>query len=119
MNIQLDILIKILEYVGNYTNLLILDKKTHSIFKNTDLYKLYINDMKNYLLLVDDNIIKLKKKINHINKRLKLYNEPHTYQSCSYIEILIDINHNDKLIFNKCITNLENEKKILGYKISL
>jgi hypothetical protein len=117
MNLPFDNVIHILEYVGDYENLLFLDKKTTSIFQNIDLHKLYINDMKKYLLIVDDYIDKCSMKVNMINKRLKLYHEPYTYQSCHYIETLIRMNKNDKSILENSIVKLENEKKILGNKV--
>ena len=42
MNLPFDSVIHILEYVGDYENLLFLDKKTASIFQNIDLHKLYV-----------------------------------------------------------------------------
>lgn len=117
MNLPFENIIHILEYVGNYENLLVLDKKTASIFKNIDLHKLYISDMKKYLVVIDEYIEKCSSKINIINKRLKLYHEPNTYQSCHYIETLIEMNKNDKIILNNSIIKLEKEKKLLGNKI--
>ena len=40
MNLPFDNVIHILEYVGDYENLLVLDKKTASIFQNIDLHYL-------------------------------------------------------------------------------
>lgn len=117
MNLPFDNVIHILEYVGEYENLLVLDKKTASIFQNIDLHKLYITDMKKYLVVVDEYIEKCYKKVSMINKRLKLYHEPYTYQSCHYIEDLIQMNKNDKVILKNSIIKLEKEKKILGNKV--
>lgn len=117
MNLPFDNVIHILEYVGDYENLLVLDKKTASIFQNMNLHKLYINDIKKYLLVVDDYIDTCSTKVNMINKRLKLYHEPYTCQSCHYIETLIEMNKNDKSILENSIVKLEKEKKILGNKI--
>ena len=116
MNLPFDNVIHILEYVGDYENLLVLDKKTASIFQNIDLHKLYITDMKKYLVVVDEYIEKCSQKVSMINKRLKLYHEPYTYQSCHYIETLIEMNKNDKSILENSIVKLENEKKILRDK---
>jgi hypothetical protein len=117
MNIPFDNVVHILEYCGNYNNLLFLTKHSSKICKHTSLHKLYIEDIKKYITRIDFYINSCNDKINGYSKRLKLYTDPELYKSCTWIENLILINKYDIYVLSKSVTQLNKEKKILGDKI--
>lgn len=117
MNIPFDILIKMLEYEGNYNNFLLLNKKLNLVFNNTELYAHYKKDIKSHILKINNLLQIYNNKINFFNKRLRLYRDPEIYNSYDNMNNLINIHANSRKIILKLINELNKEKIILNKKI--
>ena len=117
MNIPFDILVIILEYIGNYNNFLLLNKKLNLVFNNTELYTHYKKDIKSHILKINNLLQIYNNKINFFNKRLRLYRDPEIYNSYGNMNNLINIHSNSRKTILKSMNELNKEKIILNKKI--